>query len=76
MWFYNRSSQACERFTYGGCGGNANRFWSQHACNQVCTGEEALFLMKPQVLLLLWMLSDNLLEVYTLPEVYNTNIGF
>jgi len=35
-WFYNRTSGACETFTFGGCLGNQNRFLSQSICHSVC----------------------------------------
>ncbi|XP_038653503.1 kunitz-type serine protease inhibitor-like isoform X2 [Scyliorhinus canicula] len=28
-FFYNRSTETCEPFSYGGCGGNENRFLTQ-----------------------------------------------
>ncbi|KAL5008286.1 hypothetical protein ScPMuIL_013867 [Solemya velum] len=35
-WRYNEQSSACEEFVYGGCGGNANNFISEEACNRKC----------------------------------------
>ena len=35
-WFYNSTSQRCESFTYGGCGGNANRFETRELCESAC----------------------------------------
>ncbi|XP_072145612.1 carboxypeptidase inhibitor SmCI-like [Dermacentor andersoni] len=35
-WFYNTSSKTCMRFTYGGCGGNQNNFYSKSECDQFC----------------------------------------
>ena len=35
-WFYNSSSDSCELFIYGGCGGNTNRFTSLQQCIQSC----------------------------------------
>ena len=34
--FFNSTSKTCERFIYGGCGGNANRFTSFISCMQEC----------------------------------------
>jgi len=36
-WFYNRKTDACERFYYGGCKGNENRFKTQEACRGRCS---------------------------------------
>uniref|UniRef100_A0A8C3IXX9 BPTI/Kunitz inhibitor domain-containing protein n=1 Tax=Chrysemys picta bellii TaxID=8478 RepID=A0A8C3IXX9_CHRPI len=33
-FFYNWSSQACEEFVYGGCGGNKNNFETKEECLQ------------------------------------------
>uniref|UniRef100_A0A8C4XZH5 BPTI/Kunitz inhibitor domain-containing protein n=1 Tax=Gopherus evgoodei TaxID=1825980 RepID=A0A8C4XZH5_9SAUR len=35
-FFYNWSSQACEEFVYGGCGGNKNNFETKEECLQAC----------------------------------------
>ena len=35
-WFYNSTAQRCESFTYGGCGGNANRFKTIELCESAC----------------------------------------
>jgi len=35
-YFFNVDSQECERFTYGGCGGNANNFPSMRDCKERC----------------------------------------
>lgn len=35
-WFYNSSSQVCERFWYGGCDGNANNFDDEDDCRRTC----------------------------------------
>uniref|UniRef100_A0A8C0GF48 BPTI/Kunitz inhibitor domain-containing protein n=1 Tax=Chelonoidis abingdonii TaxID=106734 RepID=A0A8C0GF48_CHEAB len=36
-WFYNWSSQACEEFVYGGCGGNRNNFETKEECLKACS---------------------------------------
>lgn len=35
-WAYNSETLRCEPFTWGGCGGNTNRFESESACKQRC----------------------------------------
>ncbi|XP_044277251.1 kunitz/BPTI-like toxin [Varanus komodoensis] len=34
--FYNVTSKACERFQYGGCGGNKNNFVNPELCLRTC----------------------------------------
>src|SRR5262245_55657891 len=36
-WGWNQALEACERFTYGGCEGNANNFETPLACLDACT---------------------------------------
>lgn len=35
-WYYDSSSGECKTFTWGGCGGNFNRFETKSACETVC----------------------------------------
>ncbi|KAI0237398.1 PI-actitoxin-Axm2b [Lamellibrachia satsuma] len=35
-WFYNKMTGSCEKFMYGGCGGNNNRFLKLRACQLNC----------------------------------------
>ena len=35
-WGYNPDTRLCERFVYGGCGGNDNRFDTGVQCLSVC----------------------------------------
>ncbi|KAG8519728.1 WAP four-disulfide core domain protein 8, partial [Galemys pyrenaicus] len=37
-WFYNPSTEKCEAFTYGGCGGNSNNFMSKKICEKTSAG--------------------------------------
>lgn len=37
-FYYNVDRKRCESFTYGGCGGNGNRFSSAATCKQTCGG--------------------------------------
>ncbi|KAL7376148.1 hypothetical protein ABVT39_001986 [Epinephelus coioides] len=39
-YFYNSISKSCEKFVYGGCGGNRNNFKDKKACTQRCHPEE------------------------------------
>lgn len=34
--FYNSNKGRCQQFTYGGCGGNGNRFDTRKACKTAC----------------------------------------
>lgn len=35
-WYFNRESQTCEQFIYGGCKANDNNFPTEIACHQQC----------------------------------------
>ena len=35
-YYYNWRSGKCEKFVYGGCGGNTNNFKSKWKCRVVC----------------------------------------
>uniref|UniRef100_A0A914D7A5 BPTI/Kunitz inhibitor domain-containing protein n=1 Tax=Acrobeloides nanus TaxID=290746 RepID=A0A914D7A5_9BILA len=35
-WFYNKGDGTCNRFHYGGCEGNPNRFETEQQCKQTC----------------------------------------
>ena len=37
-WAYVASSGKCEKFDYSGCGGNKNKFASEHECLKLCKG--------------------------------------
>lgn len=36
VFFYNNLTKNCERFIYGGCGGNGNRFETVDECFMNC----------------------------------------
>ena len=36
-YFHNSTSKQCEKFIYGGCGGNANKFRTLSQCQQTCS---------------------------------------
>ncbi|XP_048367154.1 tissue factor pathway inhibitor 2 isoform X1 [Sphaerodactylus townsendi] len=35
-WYYDRYTQTCKMFIYGGCEGNANNFLSEEDCEKTC----------------------------------------
>ena len=35
-WYYNAKLGKCQKFTYGGCGGNDNKFGSLEECQAAC----------------------------------------
>merc|ERR1712232_1037965 len=35
-WHYNNSTNRCEKFFYGGCRGNENRFTTEDECQTAC----------------------------------------
>ena len=39
-YYYDASAGRCERFTYGGCEGNANNFMTLAECEERCSGVE------------------------------------
>ena len=36
MFFFNKDSGSCEKFIYGGCDGNENRFSKKKDCEKTC----------------------------------------
>ncbi|MEQ2286148.1 hypothetical protein AMECASPLE_039245, partial [Ameca splendens] len=39
-YFFNMTSMQCESFSYGGCGGNSNRFQDLTSCMEKCRPEK------------------------------------
>jgi len=39
---FNKATNKCEKFTYGGCGGNANRFDTKSECENACPANETV----------------------------------
>ena len=37
-YYFNAATGTCTQFTYGGCGGNANRFATKKECQERCEG--------------------------------------
>uniref|UniRef100_A0A131YTM6 Tissue factor pathway inhibitor n=1 Tax=Rhipicephalus appendiculatus TaxID=34631 RepID=A0A131YTM6_RHIAP len=35
-WYFNMTAGRCEKFFYGGCGGNWNNFEKRHKCEEFC----------------------------------------
>ena len=45
-YYYDKVTNTCNKFTYGGCGGNANRFYNLTECQDVCQGRlKSIYLM-------------------------------
>ncbi|XP_035251471.1 kunitz-type U19-barytoxin-Tl1a isoform X2 [Anguilla anguilla] len=38
LWYYDSFHGKCKTFRFTGCGGNGNRFLSEHHCNTTCAG--------------------------------------
>ena len=39
-WFYNETADSCDRFWYGGCDGNDNRFDTEVECLEHCKPDD------------------------------------
>lgn len=67
-WWYNATSRACQRFTYGGCGANLNNFLVEDDCRVRCVaaggecagGSRCRFGLRPRVAWLLRSLAEGL----------------
>lgn len=42
-WYYNVKTESCERFVYGGCGGNGNKYLEREECETTCKREGSSF---------------------------------
>ncbi|XP_069845954.1 WAP four-disulfide core domain protein 6A-like [Dipodomys merriami] len=40
-WWYNKETELCTKFIYGGCQGNLNNFQSQAVCSVTCKRKHA-----------------------------------
>lgn len=40
LWYFDAALDTCQRFDYGGCHGNANRFASVEDCRRTCLEQE------------------------------------
>uniref|UniRef100_A0A8C6Y2K3 BPTI/Kunitz inhibitor domain-containing protein n=1 Tax=Naja naja TaxID=35670 RepID=A0A8C6Y2K3_NAJNA len=38
-FYYNSTLNKCQKFIYGGCGGNANNFKMRDECQRTCVGK-------------------------------------
>ena len=38
-YYYNVTTQTCQQFLYGGCFPNENNFFTQHNCEDKCSGK-------------------------------------
>ncbi|VDO05674.1 unnamed protein product [Rodentolepis nana] len=45
-YHYDPSSNSCQPFHYGGCGGNRNRFYSYLTCTYLCKRNEIPWILK------------------------------
>ena len=42
-YYYDKDSNTCELFIYGGCGGNGNRFDTMQECQEQCGKIQIIF---------------------------------
>ena len=46
MYFFNNQTESCEKFMYGGCKGNENKFEKIEDCKNTCKGTRSIILNK------------------------------
>jgi hypothetical protein len=46
-WYYNRKTSQCTQFSYGGCGGNLNRYNTKEQCERTCQDVPSCPMVKP-----------------------------
>ena len=39
-YYFNATARKCEKFIYGGCGGNLNKFSTYQECRKTCDGKK------------------------------------
>lgn len=39
-YYFNATARKCEKFIYGGCGGNLNKFSTYEECRKTCDGKK------------------------------------
>ncbi|XP_059194900.1 collagen alpha-6(VI) chain-like [Centropristis striata] len=49
LWFFDKDVAACSPFWFGGCGGNANRFNTEHECFRTCVAHNPNILPTPEL---------------------------
>ena len=48
MWYFNSQTHTCEKFNWGGCGGNDNKFATKDECEKRCGGHSVQCCAKPK----------------------------
>ncbi|XP_026643076.1 WAP four-disulfide core domain protein 6A [Microtus ochrogaster] len=48
-WWYNKETEVCTEFIYGGCKGNPNNFQTEHICRVVCKKKSVHICSQPSV---------------------------
>ncbi|KAL5009884.1 hypothetical protein ScPMuIL_012189 [Solemya velum] len=48
MWYYDAASMDCKKFTYTGCGGNANKYSTKLRCEESCVRRDMICTLSPE----------------------------